>query len=85
MKYELSEIDRRLIERVSKITCVDYEIDNDNYIKLDTIIALIDDLETKYTELETKFIDFETKVQEQYEQKKIDPYLEYGLREDDFH
>ena len=33
MKYELSEIDKRLIDRVSKITGVNYEIDNDNYIE----------------------------------------------------
>ncbi len=85
MKYELSEIDKRLIDRVSKITCVDYGIDNDNYIEADKLLTIIDDLETRYSALEKKHFEFEQKVQEQYEQKKIDPYLEYGVRESDFH
>ena len=85
MKYELSEIDKRLIDRVSKITGVNYEIDNDNYIEADKLLTIIDDLETRYSALETKHFEFEQKVQEQYEQKKIDPYLEYGVRETDFH
>ena len=85
MKYELSEIDKRLIDRVSKITGVNYESDNDNYIEADKLLTIIDDLETRYSALETKHFEFEQKVQEQYEQKKIDPYLEYGVRETDFH
>jgi len=84
MKYELSETDKRLIDKVSDITLVDYEVDDDNYIKVENLIALIDDLETKYKKLEDKFVQFEGKIQESWHDHFINEQIDRGMHPSEY-
>lgn len=79
MKYQLSEIDKRVIDRASNITCVDYEIDNDNYIEADNLLTIIDDLEDKYDEIYNKLIEFDEKMQETWREHFINEQIDRGM------
>jgi hypothetical protein len=77
MKIEVKGYNLPMIERVSKITGTSY-LDDDDFIEVDTLMDIISDLEDKYNELKQR-------IETEYEPKKFDPYLEYGVSESDFH
>lgn len=66
MKIQLSDIDRRVLERVSKIINEDPGVDDSNWIEVDTLLAILDSLEDSYKELEYEFDDYKENVKENY-------------------
>lgn len=57
MKLQLSEVDRRLIERVCDIICEQTGVDEENWIEVDDILAILDSLEDKYQDLKDSMRD----------------------------
>ena len=57
-KVQLSDVDRRLIERIDKLTNYHTDIDEDGYIDVSLILACLDDLETEYHRLDSEYDGF---------------------------
>ena len=66
MKIQLSEIDQRIIERVCKIILEQTGIDEDGWIEVEDILAILDSLEDSYKDLEIEFDSYKTKIEENY-------------------
>lgn len=66
MKIQLKEIDKRIIERVCKITQERTGIDDDDYIEVDALLAILDSLEDCYKDLEIGFDEYKTNVEENF-------------------
>lgn len=64
MKIQLSEIDRRLIERVCDDILEETGIDDDNWIEVDDILAILDSLEDKYSDAIIEFEDYREHIKE---------------------
>lgn len=64
MKIQLTEIDRRIIERVCEKINVSVSIDEDNWIEVDSILALLDDLGDAYSDLSYEFEDYKERIKE---------------------
>lgn len=54
-------------------------------ITVEEMLAKIEDLDDEVSDLESKMREMEEYYNEYYEHKKIDPYDEYGISENDFH
>lgn len=74
-------LNEELEEKVGKITGVDYT----GMLNVKDIENIIKDLITEYDRLEEKFDDLKENVDNNYEEKKIDPYEEYGINPKDFY
>ena len=66
MKIQLSDIDRRVLERVSKIINEDPGIDDSNWVEVDTLLAILDSLEDSYKELKYEFEDYKENIKDNY-------------------
>jgi len=66
MKIQISEIDRRIIEKVCEKINVSVDIDGDNWIEIDSILALLDDLEDAYNDLSYEYEEHIEKVKDNY-------------------
>ena len=66
MKIQLTEIDRRLLERISKIINEDAGIDEDNWVEIDTLLSILDSLEDSYKDLEFEYEEYKEKVLDNY-------------------
>ena len=66
MKIQLSEIDRRLIERVCNDILEETGIDQDNWIEVNDILAILDSLEDAYKDLEDKYNDLQENIKDNY-------------------
>lgn len=66
MKVQLSEIDRRLIERVCNIVAEQTGIDDDNWIEIDDLLAILDSLEDHYRDLEDYYKEAAEEMKESY-------------------
>ena len=66
MKIQLSEVDYNLINRVCSLLNQETGIDDFNYIEVDTILAILDDLESKYKELEWDYEEYKEKIEDNY-------------------
>lgn len=78
-KLENEELER--INRVSKITCTDYDLKG-NFIPVDSLLAAVEDLLIEVDRLEEKYKEFEQEVEDNYK-----PYTKeemYGVSERDF-
>lgn len=84
MKLKLDKTDKKLIDEVSEKTCVDYEIDKDNYIDTDNLISLIDDLFKLYIKLEDKFVEYDEKVNEDYHEHFINEQIDRGMKPSEY-
>lgn len=66
MKIQLSDIDRRVLERVSKIINEDPGMDDENWVEVDTLLAILDSLEDSYKELKYEFEDYKENIKDNY-------------------
>ena len=66
MKIQLTEIDRRLLERISEIINEDAGIDEDNWVEIDTLLAILDTLEDCYKDLKYEFDEYKVNVLDNY-------------------
>ena len=80
MKLVPNEKELKIIERASDITDVDY-----GDIELEDLFIIIQDLVVEYNKLQEQLEDEIQDKEENYEQKKVDYYINYGLSERDFH
>lgn len=83
MKVELKDEDIKIIEKAEKI--VGYLERNGNYVNLDDLIGIIDNLVYEANRLEEKVEDLNKDIEDNYEPRKFDPYEEYGVSESMFH
>lgn len=66
IKVQISDIDRRILERVTKITNEDPGVDDYNWVEVDTLLAILDSIEDKYNELKIEFDEYKEKVKDNY-------------------
>ena len=79
MYYELNEKEQELIKRVEVITWCDFEKQN-NFIKADMLINVIEELMYSYEELKEKYEDLQKDLEENYKPIPID----LGMSDRDF-
>lgn len=84
MYYKLDEKKLETINKVSDITSTDYELLG-NFVPVDSLICIIDDLLYEIDHLQEKYKDLEKDIEENYELKPFNPYEEYGVSEKDFY
>lgn len=84
MKVKLDKTDKKLIDQVAEITCVDYEVDENGYIETDNLISLVDDLYKKYVKLENKFVEYDEKVNEDYHEHFINEQIDRGMHPSEY-
>lgn len=84
MKVKLDKTDKKLIDQVAEITCVDYEIDENGYIETDNLISLVDDLYKEYVKLENKFVEYDKKVNEDYHEHFINEQIDRGMHPSEY-
>ena len=70
MKYKLTDKEKEVIERASKITITKYEIDNEGYITIEDLMCAIEDLILDNKSLEEKYQDLKNRMESYYELKK---------------
>lgn len=80
---ELTESELKRIEEISSITCIDYELKG-NFIPVDSLLEAAVDMLMEYDVLHEKLQDLREEISENYELKKINPYIEYGVSQNDF-
>lgn len=66
MKIQLSEIDQRVIERVCNIILEDTGIDNEGWIEVDDLLAILDSLEDSYKDLEDEYNEYKENIKDNY-------------------
>lgn len=66
VKIQISDVDRRILERVSNITIEDPGVDDYNWVEVDTLLATLDSLEDKYNELKIEHEKYEENVKDNY-------------------
>ena len=76
MKIELDNYSTEVLERVEDIMGTDYGR-NGNYIQLEKLIAVIEDLEYEVHRLEEKIEDRERDIEDNYEQIPVS--RQYGV------
>jgi hypothetical protein len=84
MYYELAESELKRIEEISNITCIDYELKG-NFIPVESLLEAAVDMLMEYDVLAEKLQDLREEISENYELKKVNPYIEYGVSERDFY
>lgn len=77
------KLDTFLIDLIEEKTGHKYERAG-NYLKGEAVYSMIEDLLDQLEKVESAFIEYTKKVDESYIEKKVDPYLEYGVSERDF-
>ena len=85
MKYKLDDLDKELIQKAGKQTLSKYEIDNQNYIEVQELIRVIDDLMLEVNHLEEEVQDIKQDMQENYKPAYRDEYEYYGVSRKDFY
>jgi hypothetical protein len=75
--------DKELIKMAEEITGSDYKADG-YIIDKDSLEFMVEELIYRYNQLEDKFFEYVKEVDENYIEKKVDPYLEYGVSPQDF-
>lgn len=76
MKIELDNYSKEVLERVENELCTDYGR-NGNYIAIEKLIAVIEDLEYEVHRLEEKAEDREQDIEDNY--KQIPVWRQYGV------
>lgn len=78
------KIDDDLKEKIETITGTDYDFKG-NFLPSESIISIIEDLIYEIHRLEEEKKDREQDIENNYEPKKFNPYIEYGVSEDEFY
>ena len=78
------KLDEEKLKEIQEITMTDYEAKL-NYIPSENIINIIDDLLCEIHNMEEKIKDMEQDIENNYELKEVNPYIEYGVKECDFY
>ena len=76
MKIELDNYSKEVLERVENELCTDYGR-NGNYIAIEKLIAVIEDLEYEVHRLEEKAEDRERDIEDNYRQVPV--WRQYGV------
>lgn len=76
MKIELDNYSKEVLERIENKMGTDYGR-NGNYIKIESLIAAIEDLEYEVHKLEEKIEDRERDIEDNYQQ--IPVWRQYGV------
>lgn len=79
MYYKLNESEYQRIQTVSNLTNTDYEL-NGNFIPVESLLSIIEDLVYELNNLEEKYNDLEEDLETNYKPIPID----YGLSDRDF-
>lgn len=66
MKIQLSEIDRRMIERVCDDIFEETGIDENNWIEVDDLLAILDSLEDKFKDLKDELDEYKENVKNNF-------------------
>lgn len=66
MKIQLSEIDQRVIERVCKIILESPGIDEEGWIEVEDLLAILDSLEDSYRDLEDEYNEYKENIKDNY-------------------
>lgn len=77
-------IDSDTLKKAEDITGTDYDTFA-GMLPADSIEPMIKDLIYEVHRLEEKVKDMEQDIENNYEVKNVDPYLEYGVSERDFY
>lgn len=86
MKYRLEEMWLKLIKEASDTVGTDYttDIDSDDYIEVDVLLELIEELNYAVKHVQDELDDFKNEVDEYYVPRYKDAYDMYGLDRNDF-
>lgn len=86
MKYKLEEMWLRLIKEASDTVGTDYttDIDSDDYIEVDALLELIEELNYAVKHVQEELDDFKNEVDEYYVPRYKDAYDMYGLDRNEF-
>lgn len=86
MKYRLEEMWLKLIKEASDTVGIDYttDIDSDDYIEVDVLLELIEELNYAVKHVQDELDDFKNEVDEYYVPRYKDAYEFYGVSRDDF-
>lgn len=76
----------RLIKEASETVGTDYttDIDYDDYIEVDVLLELIEELNYAVKHVQDEFDEFKNEVDEYYVPRYKDEYDMYGLNRNDF-
>ena len=77
------KLDTFLLEKIEEKTGHIYERAG-NYLDTEEIPFILDNLLDQLEKVETAFIEYTKEVDENYIEKKVDPYEFYGVSERDF-
>ena len=77
------KLDSFFIDRIEELTGRKYDKAG-NYLKSEEIYSILEDLLDELEKTQDKFTEYIKKVDENYIEKKVDPYEFYGVSESDF-
>ena len=80
MYYKLNENEYQRIQKVSNLTNTDYEL-NGNFIPVENLMSVIEDLVYELNNLEKKYKDLEEDLETNYKPIPVD----YGISDRDFY
>lgn len=83
MYYKLENNEFERIKEVEKITFSDYELVGD-FIPVESMICAIEDLLVEYQRKGEELKDLQQDIENNYELKQENPYIDLGLSERDF-
>lgn len=84
MYYKLEGKELDTINKVSTLTYTDYEVLG-NFVPVDSMYSMIEDLLDEIEHLKERYKDLERDIEENYDLKPFNPYVEYGVSEKDFY
>lgn len=84
MCYMMGEKEIQMMQEVSDITLTDYEV-NGRFVPVSKLMSAIEDLLVELHKKEEDISDLQNDIENNYEEKSINPYEEYGLKESDFY
>lgn len=77
------KVDEKKVKELQSYTITDYEVKNE-LMPVECINNIIEDALHEIHNLEEKIEDLEQDIENNYELKNINPYVEYGINEKDF-
>ena len=77
------KLDSFFIDRLEEVTGLKYDKAG-NYLPAEEVYKVLEDLVDELEKTQNKLIEYTKKVDEDYIEKKVDPYEFYGVSERDF-
>ena len=84
VKYQLDEYDLSLIKRAKEVTTKDYKVDQDGFIKADSLLCIIDDLIDRYGEAWSKLQEYNARCQETWREHFINEQIDKGMHPSEY-